>query len=385
MIMKRVLFLLLLAAVSLPGWAQVKVRFELQAIPKAGDATPVYFVAGNFNNWSPNDANSQFSKTSDGKYILEKSLPANNYEFKITRGAWEKVECNSEGQAIANRSFSLQKDTVVRLVVANWADGFKKETPKSTASSNVYLLDGAFKMPQLQTTRRIWIYLPPSYAKSRKKYPVLYMHDGQNLFDRSTSGYGEWGVDEILDSLSARGGKEYIVVGIDHGGSERLKEYNPYDSQYGKGRGKDYVAFLVNTLKPYIDKHYRTLKDNKNTAIAGSSMGGLISMYAITAYPQVFGKAGIFSPAFWLGKAIETDVKNAGATLKGHQVYLVAGELEGKMMIRDMESVYEILVGGEKEQGLRNKDVRLVEKADGKHSEWFWHREFPAFYQFIAN
>lgn len=121
-------------------------------------------------------------------------------------------------------------------------------------------------------------------------------------------------------------------------------------------------------------------------------MGGLIAMYAIVAYPQVFGKAGVFSPAFWLGKAIETDVKNVGAALKGHQIYFVAGELEGKMMIKDMESVYQLLVGDGQEQATNQKgqgygrvDVKLVEKADGKHSEWFWHREFPAFYQFIAN
>lgn len=380
--MKRILFLVLLSAACLCANGQVKVRFELIGLPKAGEGQPAYFVAGNFNNWSPNDEKSKFIKSEGNKYGLEKSLPAGSYEFKITRGSWASVESSAAGKTLANRSFYLQKDTVIRLDIAGWADAFAKEAPKSTASANVKLLDSAFVMPQLQTKRRIWIYLPPSYAQSKKAYPVLYMHDGQNLFNQVTSGYGEWGVDEILDSLSAKGGKEYIVVGIDHGGAERLKEYNPYDSQYGKGRGKAYVAFLVETLKPYIDLHYRTLKDSRHTAIAGSSMGGLIAMYAMTAYPQVFGKAGIFSPAFWLGKAIETDVKNALPQLKGHQVYFVAGDLEGKMMVRDMESVYQLLITG---RGDEAKNIKLVEKADGKHSEWFWHREFPAFYEFISN
>ncbi|WP_199141508.1 alpha/beta hydrolase-fold protein [Pedobacter sp. ASV12] len=383
--MKRILFLVLFNMVFLVADGQVKVRFELLDMPKATEVKPAYFVAGNFNSWSPNDANSQLVKTT-GSYVLEKSLPLGNYEFKITRGDWSKVESASSGQAIANRSFTLKKDTLIRLNVAAWADAFKKEAPQSTATTNVHLLDSAFEMPQLHNKRSIWIYLPPSYAKSKQKYPVLYMHDGQNVFDQSTAGFGEWGVDEILDSLIAKGAQEYIVVAVANGGSERLKEYNLYDSQYGKGKGKAYVAFLAETLKPYIDQHYRTLRDSKHTAIAGSSMGGLISMYAMAAYPNVYGKAGIFSPAFWLGKAIETDIKNAGVALKGHQVYLVAGALEGTMMTRDMESVYQVLLGTEKEQLLKaGKDVKLVEKADGKHREWFWRREFPAFYEFIAN
>ncbi len=378
--MKRILFLALLHILFFSVNGQVKVRFELVGLPKNIEEKPVYFVAGNFNNWLPNDTNSRFFKAANG-YALEKSLPMGNYEFKITRGHWNKVESANGGQEIGNRGFMLKNDTLIHINVAAWADAFKKEAPRSTATANVHLLDSAFEMPQLNAKRSIWIYLPPSYAKSKKKYPVLYMHDGQNVFDQASSGFGEWGVDEILDSLIAKGAKEYIVVAIANGGSERLKEYSPYDSQYGKGKGKAYVAFLAQTLKPYVDQHYRTLKDSRHTAIAGSSMGGLISMYAMVAYPHVFGKAGVFSPAFWLGKAIEADIKNAGSSLSGHQVYLVAGGLEGKMMTRDMESVYQLLLAGSKD----TKHIKVVEKADGKHSEWFWRREFPAFYEFIAN
>jgi predicted alpha/beta superfamily hydrolase len=117
------------------------------------------------------------------------------------------------------------------------------------------------------------------------------MHDGQNVFDEATSAYGEWGVDEALDTLGTRY-KEIMVVAIDNSGDKRINEYSPYDMEkYGKGEGDQYVDFLVQTLKPYIDKHYRTKKDEKNTFIAGSSMGGLISFYAILKYPKVFGGA----------------------------------------------------------------------------------------------
>lgn len=377
--MKHIYLLCGFIVLILTADAQIKIKFELQNIPKHKDAVGNYFLAGNFNNWSPSDTAYQFKPVATGEYVLTKVLSANPYEFKITRGSWAKVESMANGSDRSNRTLKLTRDTVVKIEVLNWADEFEKVLPKHTASANVKILDAAFAMPELNTKRRIWIYLPPSYAKSKKKYPVLYMHDGQNLFDEFTGGFGEWGVDEILDSLAAKGAKESIVVGIDNG-PERIKEYNPYDSQYGKGKGKAYTEFLVHTLKPYIDQHYKTLKDGKNTAIAGSSMGGLISMYAIATYPTVFGKAGIFSPAFWLGKAIDQELKNAVPSLKGHQIYFVAGTLEGKLMIQDMATAYQILnPSGE------NKLVKSVEKADGQHKEWFWRREFTDFYKFISN
>ena len=359
--------------------AQVKIKFELQNIPKSKDTIAEYFLAGNVNGWKPNDTSYQFLKNTNGSYVIEKQLPIGKYEYKITRGNWTTVETGAKGNAIGNRTLNLKNDTTVKIVVLNWADEFAKQLPNRTASINVKLLDSVFPVPQLNTIRRIWIYLPSSYAKSNKNYPVLYMHDGQNLFDEFTGGYGEWKVDEMLDSLSAKGQKEFIVVGIDHCGAERLKEYNPYDSQYGVGKGKAYVDFLINNLKPYVDKNYHTLKDAKNTSIAGSSMGGLISMYAVATYPKVFGNAGIFSPAFWLAKPIEADLKKSLPYLSKNKIYFVAGNLESKTMISDMRSVAEIVNPTGK-----NNNIKFVEKADGEHKEWFWSREFVNFYKFIS-
>lgn len=165
------------------------------------------------------------------------------------------------------------------------------------------------------------------------------MHDGQNVFDAKTSAYGEWNVDEILDSLYQTNIQQAIVVGIDHGGEDRLKEYNPYDSKYGKGAGKAYVAFLVKTLKPYIDAHYSTLRDAKHTSIEGSSMGGLISMYALARYPKVFGDAGVFSAAFWIAPEVYKDV--AALLPKGTKakVCFVTGGMEGGSTLPDMEQM----------------------------------------------
>jgi len=218
--------------------------------------------------------------------------------------------------------------------------------------------------------------LPPGYATSGKRYPVLYMHDGQNVFDDLTSFAGEWGVDETLDSIGNHSG-EMIVVAVDHGGTQRLNEYCPYDMEkHGTGEGDEYVDFLAKTLKPFIDKTYRTEKTKKNTFIAGSSMGGLISMYALLKYPRVFGGAGIFSPAFWVGPKIFDDIKARGAKVNS-RIYFYCGEREGETMVPDTEKAF-----SEMRKVSRSRMVCVV-RADGKHSEWVWKEEFPLFYLWL--
>ena len=373
------LFIVLLHAVAF-SYAQIKVSYRFIAGVDKTDTSVNYFVAGNFNNWKPNDTAFQFKRKADGSYLLEKTLPLGKYEYNLTKGNWQKVETGITGETIANRILNLTGDTTVDIKVLNWADHFKKSKPLSTSSSNVKIIDTAFNIPQLGKNRKIWIYLPPNYAHTTEQYPVIYMHDGQNLFDETTSGFGEWKIDEILDSASKNGGKAFIVVGIAHGGGDRLKEYNPYDSEYGKAEGQQYVDFLATTLKPYIDHNYRTKKDFRSTSIVGSSMGGLISMYAIIRYPNVFGNAGIFSPAFWIGKSILDEVKITRDQILNHKIYFVAGEMESKTMVNDMNDVYRILNLDNK-----RKNIKLVTKTDGQHKEWFWSREFVDFYNFISN
>ena len=240
-------------------------------------------------------------------------------------------------------------------------------------------MDTAFYIPQLDRKRRIWIYLPKGYANAKRSYPVIYMQDGQNLFNEQTAPFGEWGVDEALDTMMQKTGKEAIIVGIDHGGDKRLNEYNPYDNaKYGKGEGAKYLDFLVLTLKPYIDKKYRTLKDSSNTYIAGSSMGGLISTYAIIKYPGVFGGAGVFSPAFWLAPSMFEEVDKAKWSGQ-KKLFFYAGGKESNSMIPDMERMVEAI----KRKG--SYKIKTVEDPLGKHNEAKWREEFPEFYNFILN
>ncbi|WP_316809028.1 alpha/beta hydrolase [Pedobacter agri] len=369
-------FLLLFTLFPLSLAAQVNISLIVHVPNKTTDSL---FIAGNFNDWNSKNKAFNLKRKDDLTYVISLTLPKGNHEFKITRGNWEKVECKINGKPIANRTLNLNVDTTMDLRVASWSDHFKQVKEVYHFGDHVHVVDSAFFIPQLNKHRQVWIYLPKGYAKSKKKYPVIYMHDGQNLFHANPPRADEWAVDSVVDSLIREGSKEMIVVGINHGEKDRLKEYNPWDSQYGKGEGKEYVSFLVETLKPYIDSKYRTLKDPKNTSIAGSSMGGLISMYAIARYPKVFGSAGIFSPAFWLAPKLYTEISEKLPGLKNSKIFFVAGDKEGPAMVRDMKKVHDLL-----NPSADNNNIVLLEKADGKHTEWFWHREFVQFYQFIA-
>ncbi|MBX3059272.1 MAG: alpha/beta hydrolase [Anaerolineae bacterium] len=182
--------------------------------------------------------------------------------------------------------------------------------------------------PQLANQRDILVYLPPSYDNSHRRYPVLYMHDGYNLFDEATSYVGDWQVDETMERLSVSEGLEAIIVGIPNMGAARMDEYSPFrDHHYGGGKGKAYLEFIAHTLKPMVDGAFRTLPDKRNTGLMGSSMGGLISLYGFFEFPATFGFAGVMSPSLWFAQgAIFPYVEDA--PFQQGKIYLDAGTRE---------------------------------------------------------
>jgi predicted alpha/beta superfamily hydrolase len=353
--------------------SQSMVRLEIKTLPEYHPAGSDIYIAGSFNGWNPQDKNYQFQRNDKGDYYLNIKLADGKYEYKITRGAWDKAECKKGGAGIENRILIMPGDTPIQLNIEEWADRFPAEPKKSTASKNVHIIDTAFLIPQLKRTRRVWIYLPEGYEKSKDRYPVLYMHDGQNVFDDATAYSGEWGVDEFLDSTK----KKCIVVAIDNGGLKRINEYCPYDmKRFGKGEGNQYVDFLAKTLKPYIDKNYRTLKEKQNTFVAGSSLGGIISMYAVLKYPEVFGGAGVFSPSFAIGPKIFDDIKTKGKQVNS-KIYFYAGKLEGEAMVPDMQKAFDLM------SAVSKSKMTTVIRDDGKHNEARWKVEFPLFYEWL--
>ena len=375
-----------LAMAAAPLHAQLTVDLT---VPTATPANATIYIAGDFNRWNPAAEGYRLS-AKDGRYTI--TLPDSvrgAIAFKFTMGSWETVETSSSGGDVANRTITVPATGTAsyNATVASWKDPKRAAAPREhTARPSVSIINVEFSMPQLNRTRRVWIYLPPGYATSKNRYPVLYMHDGQNVFDAATSYVGEWGVDETLDSLRVRGDSGVIVVAVDHGGSKRFDEYSPWkNARYGGGEGAAYVDFIVQTLKPYIDKTYRTRADAENTAIAGSSMGGLISLYAALKYPNVFSKAGVFSPAVWVAPDIAAFAREQAPVLeKGPRPHLYFVSATAEAETAEQLAVSRPLMDALISAGyLPEKDVVVLLKPDGAHSEWFWRREFPAAYRWL--
>jgi predicted alpha/beta superfamily hydrolase len=376
--LQRALSYSLLAFLANPLFAQI--TFKVNSIPANTPAGAPIHIVGSFNNWAPGDA-TKILTLNNGVYSITFTPPTGTVEYKFTRGSWATVEGNANGTYLPNRTVTYSGTPITHdLSILSWEDLGAGGGGSGTAAANVFLLDDDFYMPELNRNRQIWIYLPPDYNTSSKNYPVLYMHDGQNLFNANTSFSGEWEVDESLNALFSDGDYGCIVVGIYNGGAERLNEYSPWvNPQYGGGQGDEYVDFIVNTLKPYVDIHYRTLPGRQSTGIMGSSMGGLISMYAFSERQDVFSKAGIFSSAFWFADSNSANHTASHPRLGNARVYFLTGGQEPAYVTQDMDEVIDAMgTAGFSD----NEHFRKV-AADGQHSEWFWAREFPDAYVWL--
>jgi predicted alpha/beta superfamily hydrolase len=258
---------------------------------------------------------------------------------------------------------------------------FSQETyqPSEMAIHRVSGQVYTFKMiaKQLNCKKKIWLYLPKNYFSSKKKFPVIYMHDAQNLFNSRTAFAGEWNVDETLDSINA----QVIVVGIEHGNEKRIEELTPFKNQkHGGGNADNYLDFIVKNLKPHIDSLYRTKTTSKHTCIFGSSLGGLVSFYAILKYPNVFGKAGVFSPSFWFNRDEIVVLLKQKKEFKS-KIYFLCGDNEGDAdMLKDLNNI-EYLINNKRCSCLKLNKKVIVK--NGQHNEKLWRESFKKAYLWL--
>ncbi|OYQ36058.1 alpha-mannosidase [Flavobacterium cyanobacteriorum] len=231
--------------------------------------------------------------------------------------------------------------------------------------------------PQLSREKHIWVYLPYNYSSSGKLYPVVYMHDGQRVFDHAESPKRDWHVEEKLNDLHS----EAIIVGIEHGGStHRIDEMTPYPNEkYGGGHADDYLEFIINTLMPHIEGNYRVLTGKDNTTIFGASVGGLISFYALLKFPGVFGSAGVFSPSFWFSEEIFTLIRSINK-IEG-RIYFMAGDHESRNMVPDLEEMEQLVLERVTDRSQVYK--RIVH--GGHHNEKLWRKEFKNAYIWLMD
>jgi predicted alpha/beta superfamily hydrolase len=272
-----------------------------------------------------------------------------------------------------------KKEEVNQVKVVNGNDIILEN--EKALNGNIKVLKN-FTMNSLQRERNIWIYLPPSYDSSDKRFPVFYMQDGQSIFKSDNT---EWMVDETLQEfVKTKTTDEIIVVGIESDSATRFDEYAPWKNPVGDGgEGDKYVDFIVKELKPYIDANFKTLNGREHTGIAGGSMGGYISLYAAIKYQDVFSKVLAFSPIFGFNKSPYIEFINKVGIKEDIQIYLDAGEKEEEFPLadKDVKEMGELLVNA----GMKEQKLKLVIDPNGTHRKESWQTRFPEAFKWIMN
>lgn len=365
----------------------VLVNFVVE-VPKDTPADAKVQLSGSapeLGNWSGGGL--ILVKGKDGKYRGSARLPLGTVEYKATCGSWDTVEKNASGGDIANRRLDVKESTDVIIAVMAWASGqpVAQSPPerKPSRSGDIRLHPG-FHSKALDNDRDVIVYLPPDYEKnSKQRYPVLYMHDGQNVFDAATSFLGiEWQADEHAERLIRQGKIEpLIIVGI-YNTPARMDEYTPQadKGRNAGGKANRYARFLVEEVKPFIDRTYRTRPGREDTGVAGSSLGGLVSLYICAEYPQVFSKCGAISPALmWADRRILRDAKANGAWMKDARIWLDMGTAEGRQIEsfnRAVEDTRELVRIFESHGLTKGKEYEYEEVKGAGHNEKAWAERF---------
>jgi predicted alpha/beta superfamily hydrolase len=236
----------------------------------------------------------------------------------------------------------------------------------------------------LPARRDVIIALPPDYFHSRRRYPVLYLQDGQNLFDPATSFIkgSFWDVQTTTTRLIEEGAIEpLIVVGVYNTGIERMDEYTPMrDGNLGGGKGNLYGRLLVEELKPWVDQNHRTLDGPAHTGVGGSSLGGLISLYIGLTWPQVFGRLAVLSPSVWWSRGGMVQYVRRTRPEPRPRIWLDMGLSEGPMMIKRCDELHRLL----ERRGWRDGiDMQYLRVPGGRHSEDAWAKRVDPFLRFL--
>ncbi len=370
------------------GPAEPRVSFVIFVPPDTPPDAQIW-LSGNhpvLGDWNGRGLEASWSLK--GVCTVTASFPkGTQLEFKVTRGGWETVEKGEAGEEIQNRRLTVDGDVTAELSVAAWRDKID-EGPPSTLTGDIRLHRNV-PSAHLRLDRHVIVYLPPGYADlPQKRYPVLYMHDGQNIFDRATSFLGiEWEVDETVERLIEAGEIEpLIVVGV-YNTADRIHEYTQVpDPRRAGGGADDYGRFLVEELKPLIDATYRTRPERAETGVAGSSLGGLVSMYFALSLESTFSRIGVVSPAVWWANSdILDQVRDHGKT--DSRVWVDIGTAEGgtggeaaEAIVASARALRDVLI----DTGwVLDQDLRYFEDAGAEHNEAAWAGRMEQILKFL--
>jgi predicted alpha/beta superfamily hydrolase len=237
----------------------------------------------------------------------------------------------------------------------------------------------------LRNHRDLIVYLPPGYhEQEQRRFPVLFLHDGQNLFDGATSFIPgmDWHVGQTADYCIQAGLVEpLIIVGIYNAGKQRLGEYTPTRMpKLGGGRANRYAKFLLEEVRPFLLSNYRVLGGAENTGIGGSSLGGLVSLYLGLRLPHVFGKIAALSPSVWWNQRVILRFADAAPVDPLPRIWLDIGTREGERIVEDVERFRDILLG---KGWRRGRDLHYQRVEGAEHNEAAWAQRVAPFLQFL--
>ncbi len=358
-------------------------------------------IAGSFNGWDPEADGYALARQSDYQYAtrltFDEAMVGTTIEYKYvllldgqTEDPWTYVEGTSVGGETSNRRYQIKQGA---QTVNDDIQTFKNHTGLTSLTRGTLQFITLDMVPYTDgRTRRLRIWLPDGYdpEDTEKKYPVLYMHDGQNLFDRYTSFAGEWKIDETIGAMMDEGYGGTIVVGIDNS-ADRLNELSPswpigtsaYETMFNDTSGEKYAEFIVATVKPYVDAHFNTDPGKDQTGIGGSSMGGIISFYMAMTYPEVFGYALIFSPAMYV---YQTETLNEflegmdfSKSSDWPRLYVYAGGLE-----TTITPYVDIIKNGLIDHGYDGDKIATLVDPNKNHNESAWSQYFPVAYRWLV-
>ena len=359
------LILMIIAAnVAFASSELAEVAFKVMT-PTLDDSSEVY-IAGNrpeLGNWNPGEI--RLNKIERGIWDLSFRFPKGiTLEYKFTKGSWETEAVSENGEISSNSILEVTQDTTVVTVIENWKDQFEYEIEGQITGTVDCYRD--LKGKGLRS-RDLTVWLPPGYEKNRGvRYPVLYMHDGQNIIDPRTSFLRiDWQIDEVADSLIRKGEIEpIIIVGI-YNTSDRNQEYSPGPLC------EAYMRFVVKTVKPLIDNTYRTLPGREHTATGGSSMGGLVSFILLWEYNHIFSKAICMSPAFKTGEIdYVSTVKEYPGPKKNIEAYIDNGGIGLETTLQPgIDDMMDIL---EKKGYKKEGDFYWFVDKNAEHNEAAW-------------
>ena len=362
------IFLILFYFIFAPQNPHVKIIVTSNSLAK----TENIYIAGNnkqLGSWQPDII--QLNKTDNNKWERTFTFETNSsLEFKFTKGSWASEALDENGNIPGNNNLIVTKDTTLNFNISLWNDGTARITFKGQITDTVNYIKQMTYDELLP--RDIIVWLPPGYEQNPQKYyPVLYMNDGQNLFDPETSFTKvDWQIDEAADSLIRQNKIEpIIIVGI-YNSSDRKEEY-ALTSQ-----GSKYMEFIINKLKPFIDSSYRTLADRKNTAVGGSSSGGLISLMLAWNYPNYFSTAACFSPAFKYENFDYADsLEKYSDDNKDLQIYIYNGGIGLEEILQP--GVDKIINFMEQKNFKLNDNLFVDIDKSAEHSEAAWAKRVP--------